>query len=344
MVNRKNRKTKQNKIKRRKTKKNKRNKTKKYFKRGGGYNTLKTGEKYSTNKNESEILSECFLSDPKLLNAIFPPFEDDNEIYIWINNRCQKDYSSIIEKNNENANVKIKTVLLPSIWGHCSFSFNPTDGPIYGYSVNVDELYEKYVSKTIPHLDNEYIDANGYLNFDTEEDFYKLAKEFEDKSYYGNGEDIQMFPAVLHDDTEIYKAIYNQPGCEIHRFTLFTQNKTNEGDIIDYITTNNGFVENSFYGIYKQNEKCYGLFNDKNIFNCITYITNKFKPYFYEKKYIGNKCIFSKTEMDTLGKYCGSLGMMIEKLKTTVGAEMYTLDTAKENLPLCLGGEKSNSS
>ena len=86
------------------------------------------------------------------------------------------------------------------------------------------------------------------------------------------------------------------------------------------------------------------LFNDKNIFNCITYITNKFKPYFYEKKYIGNKCIFSKTEMDTLGKYCGSLGMMIEKLKTTVGAEMYTLDTAKENLPLCLGGEKSNSS
>lgn len=346
MINKKIKKTRKTKNVKYKTKnvkrktKNKKCKTKKRCIRGGGYKTLKTGEKYSMYETEQEILDECGLKANEA-EPIFPPF-NDNEIYIWINNRCKRNYSEIIETNDKNENVKVKQVLLPAIWGHCAFSFDPNNGPIYGYSVNVDDLYDTHVSKEIPRNDGEYTDSDGYLNFDTIDNFNNLIAEFEAKSYNETSDNIQMYPGVIHVDTEMFKAIYNEPGCEIHRFTLFTQDQSNDNDINDYINTNNGVVDNSVYGIYKKSDKCYGSVKDINVYNCITYITNKFKPYFYEKKKIGTKCIFSKTEMDTLGKYCGSLGMMIEKLKLTVGAKMYNQATDKTELPSCLGGDKTN--
>ncbi len=287
---------------------------------------MKTGEKYSSFKDENEILQECSLSDPKLLTTIMPPFDKDNEIYIWINNRCRRDFTDIMIIDPNTKKVKIKDDLLITIWGHCGFSFNP-NGPIYGYSVNIDELYEKYISKDMPRKnDIEYIDEDGYLHFDSLEKFNEFKTEFEHISYYGNNIDIKMFPGILHDDTQIYKAVNELPNCEIHRFILFTKNEENESDINKFIEKNNGLVENSVYGIYKNTDNCYGDMDGINIYNCITFVIDKFSPYYYEKKYIGTKCIFSKTEMNIMGKYCGSLGMMIEKLKSTIGAKVFNQD------------------
>ena len=58
------RKCKKQKINNKKIKRNY-SRTKKILRKGGGYKTLKTGEKYSSFKDENEILQECSLSDPK---------------------------------------------------------------------------------------------------------------------------------------------------------------------------------------------------------------------------------------------------------------------------------------
>ena len=94
--------------------------------------------------------------------------------------------------------------------------------------------------------------------------------------------------------------------------------------------------QHSYYGIYKKNSFCYGNYENKDIFNCITYIIDKFKPYFYVQHQVNTKCIFNKTFMDVLGKYCASVGLTIEQLKNTIGADVFNKDTPNSYLPRCL--------
>ncbi len=44
--------------------------------------------------------------------------------------------------------------------------------------------------------------------------------------------------------------------------------------------------------------------------------------------------------MDILGKYCASIGMMIEKLKQTILFETFNMSTPKIDKPACLDGNK----
>jgi hypothetical protein len=320
-------------LNRTKTKRNKskkrRNKTKTKLQKGSGFKTLKIGKKYFNNCSSPVCGSnECFAGTSDL-KTIFPPFNGDNEIYIWLNDRCFKDPESLFIPVGIESQVKIKRTVLRSIWGHCAFSFSPNEGPIWGYGPNLLPILDKYVIKSNGNI----IDADGYITFQSYDTFKEFRNYFESISYTGSGLTLQGSIGI---DTESFKDISNLPNCNVYRFILFT-NKNTSGNL-DNVGLQLG-LQNSIYGIYKQNDICYGEYDTKLIYNCITFIINYFKPYYYEKQFIASKCIFKKVNMDVLGKYCASIGIMNETLKQTILFDTYDANTPLSDKPACLGGD-----
>jgi hypothetical protein len=290
--------------------------------RGGGNNKLKTNDNYYTCDKDCNS-NPCFVNDSDKTN-LFPPFNGDNEIYIWINDRCRKDARALFENIEGSTNVKIKRTVLRSIWGHCAFSFDPDKGPIYGYGPDLLPILKDYAII----INGNIIDNDGYITFSSYDKFIEFKTYFENISYTGNN--IQLI-GKIGEDTMSFKDIANLTDCSVYRFTLFTNKNTN-GRIED-LGINLGNQTDSLYGIYKNNDVCYGNFNGQNIYNCITYIINYFDPYYYEKVDIHDKCVFKKVSMNIFGKYCASIYMTIEVLKKTLHYDVFTINNTK---PTCL--------
>jgi hypothetical protein len=302
----------------RKNRRVKKNKTKNY--KGSGYATLKTNDKYYKCDTDCNTNS-CFTDPSKLI----PPFDGDNEIYIWVNDRCRKDAKSLFENIEGSTNVKIKRTVLRSIWGHCAFSFDPDNGPIYGYGPDLLPILKDYVIEK----DGSIIDNDGYITFPSYERFIEFRKHFESISYTGEG--IQLI-GKIGEDTASFKDIANLTDCSVYRFTLFTKKNTNVSELNE-LGIQLGNQQNSLYGIYKNNDVCYGNFDGQNIYNCITYVINHFDPYYYEKVNIDNKCVFKRISMNIFGKYCASIYMTIEVLKKSLHYDSFTINSKK---PTCL--------
>ncbi len=297
--------------------------------KGGGYTVLRSGKKYSFTDDADKDEKLCHENK---LNTIFPPFDGDNEIYIWLNDRCENSYNKnpilLFENTGVGEQVKVKRTVLRSIWGHCAFSFDP-EGPIWGFGPYLLPVLEHgdYVVKT---ADDKVIDSDGYITFASYGKFLEFKQYFESISYTGTG--ISLY-GNINDDTQSFKDILRLTGCNVYRFTLFTKENTQQK--LEQLGIQLG-KQRSYYGIYKDSSVCYGNHEEKDIFNCITYIIDKFKPYFYVQQTVNGKCIFNKTVMDVLGKYCASVGMTIEQLKNTIGAETFNKNTPEKHLPECL--------
>jgi len=316
-----------------KTRKTRKEKTK-Y--KGGGYSILRSGRVYSVTNDPDRDTTFCNETD---LNTIFPPFDGDNEIYIWFNDRCNDTYnrdpSLLFKPTGVGQQVKVKRTTLRSIWGHCAFSFHPDKGPMWGFGPYLLPLLldKDYVIKPTP---DTVVDKDGYITFESYDKFVEFRQFFESISYTGSG--ISLY-GNINEDIQSFKDILEVNNCNVYRFTLFTKKDTRpEIDIkqtLEKCGVNLG-KQDSYYGIYKKNSVCYGNYEEKDIFNCITYIIDKFKPYFYVQNQVNGKCIFNKTFMDVLGKYCASVGMTIEQLKNTIGADVFNKSTPNSHLPTCL--------
>ena len=184
-----------------------------------------------------------------MCNYCYYDHNNNNKIYLWI-------FLGDIEiKGKIISNMKISSELLDKLYGHMGWSFYK-HGPIYGFGPDIDK-------KPI-YTDN--------LDFFEKTSFYHFAKNKYDLVQINTN----RWSGKITDDTNIFVS----NNYDTYRFTLYTDINTNIHQILN-------IDSNIKYGIicdvnkptlysgsseYINNTKC-------NIYNCITYIIDTYKPY-----------------------------------------------------------------